>query len=457
LVPYGFLMAPIGGGLFILLPFLVSLSGIYQNLFILALSLPLGMGLVEAINAYEIIGQALSPRIQNTKTVMRIGLFLLAIPVALFVIPDTASNAFSVQTPFPQVFEWTGLGALMLATVLLGGASWIIWERWSQTEGSELGIAYWRRPSRAASVFPLGCFALVAGFFLSESFPMAALVLFSLGSVLLVAGILPRNTEKVQPARGPDTSLAKVELRKVPYEEKLVVGRRACELILQKYGRRRILAVCMWGDETENSQPYFGVNLLVVVRDGIRLPVQTYLFNGIEVKITYWEEIGILHRARTFDDEWPWQSASYRTRIVLYERKGWLRKMDRAAEESDLADSTNAVGDSALVLLRHLATLRDYQLQSDLVGEKAECWQIAWGAIELVFLLNHRYARRDYWKEVFECPIQTFDFRRQLEILLEVTSTSMDVMVGTAEKLCEELLEMVRSRRIGLTSSELKV
>ena len=96
-------------------------------------------------------------------------------------------------------------------------------------------------------------------------------------------------------------------------------------------------------------------------------------------------------------------------------------------------------------------------MQSDLVGEKAECWQIAWGAIELVFLLNHRYARRDYWKEVFECPIQTFDFRRQLEILLEVTSTSMDVMVGTAEKLCEELLEMVRSRRIGLTSSELKV
>jgi len=44
-----------------------------------------------------------------------------------------------------------------------------------------------------------------------------------------------------------------------------------------------------------------------------------------------------------------------------------------------------------------------------------------------------------------------------LEILLEVTSTSMDVMVGTAEKLCEELFDMIRSRRIGLTSSELKV
>jgi hypothetical protein len=131
--------------------------------------------------------------------------------------------------------------------------------------------------------------------------------------------------------------------------------------------------------------------------------------------------------------------------------------MDRAAGESDLADPTNAVRESALLLLRHLATLRDYQLQNDLVGEKAECWRIAWGAIELVFLLNHRYSRRDYWKEVFECPIQTSDFRHQLEILLELTRMSMDVMVGTAEKLCEELFDMVRSRRIDLTSSELKV
>src|SRR5207302_9610559 len=112
-------------------------------------------------------------------------------------------------------------------------------------------------------------------------------------------------------------------IEKTAYAEKSSLGKRACELILQKYGRRRVFAVCMWGDETENSQPYYGLNLLVVVRDVLRIPAQHYLLNGLEVSVYYWEEISILHQARTFTEEWPWSSNNYRTRIVLHEKNGW--------------------------------------------------------------------------------------------------------------------------------------
>lgn len=217
------------------------------------------------------------------------------------------------------------------------------------------------------------------------------------------------------------------------------------------------MGVCLWGDKVENSQPYFGVNVLVVVRDGTLLPSEKYVIDGIEVRIDYWQEISILHRVRMLDGEWPWRSGSYRTRIVLHEKKLWFRKMDNAVQKSDSADPTDAVRESAMLLVEHLAKLRDYRLLNDLVGAKAECWRIAWGAIELIFLLNRRYVRYDYWKEVFECPNQPADLRRQLETLLELTEVSIDSMVEAGEKLCEELFEIVRSRGINLVSSNLKV
>jgi len=246
-------------------------------------------------------------------------------------------------------------------------------------------------------------------------------------------------------------------LRRTAYAEKSSLGKRACELILQKYGRRRVFAVCMWGDETENSQPYYGLNLLVVVRDGLRIPAQHYLLNGLEVSVYYWEEISILHQARTFTEEWPWSSNNYRTRIVLHEKNGWLRKLDAAVQKSESADPTDAIRESALLLVGHLGKLRDAQLTNKTVEMKAECWRIAWGAIELTLLLNRRYVRRDYWKEVFECPLQTPDLQNELELLLELTPSSTEIMAKVAEKLSAQLFEMVGTRGISLASSELKV
>jgi hypothetical protein len=65
--------------------------------------------------------------------------------------------------------------------------------------------------------------------------------------------------------------------------------------------------------------------------------------------------------------------------------------------------------------------------------------------------------RRDYWKEVFECPLQTPDLRNELELLLELTPSSTEIMAKAAEKLSAQLFEMVGTRGISLASSELKV
>jgi len=449
-------MAPIGAGLIVLIPLFVSLRAFPEILFSLVPTLVWGIGLIEAFIAYLFIANARAPSVQRTRTFMHTGFVLLVAAFAFSVVPDTASRAFSTDIPFAQAFEWVGDGAFLFSSFLLAGTSWIVCDRWTQIGGEQLQVGNWTRASWHSWTFVAGMATGTTGVFLDPRFPGVSLVLFSVGALLLFAGILPRKSKENQLTQGSEAQ-PKVELRKVTYEEKIAVGKRACDLILHKYGRRRVFTVCLWGDEVENSQPFFGVNLLVVVRDGTRIPTEHYLFDGIEVNITYWEEIGILYRARIFDEEWPWRSGSFRTRIVLHERNGWSRKFDTAVHESDLADPTSAVRESAMLLLEHLAKLSDYRLQNDLVGEKAECWRIAWGAIELIFLLNRRYVRYDYWKEVFECPIQTSDLRVRLEILLELTDKPIELMVETAEKLCEEMFGMVRSRGTSLVSSDLKV
>jgi hypothetical protein len=449
-------MAPIGAGLIVLIPTLVSLGPFLEYVFSLAFGLVWGIGVAEAINAYLVIENARASSVRRTRRFMHIGFVLLVAQFVFLVVPDSASRAFSTEIPLPQAFEWVGSGAFLFSSFCLAGASWIVLDRWSQIGSDELEVQNWKKASWHTWAFVSGMATGTIGIPLDPRFPGVSLVLFSAGALLIFAGILPRKSKETQVTHGSETQL-KVELRKVTYEEKLLLAKRGCELILHKYGKRKVLAVCMWGDEVENSQPYFGVNLLVVVRDGIQIPAEHYLFDGIEVNITYWQEISILHRARIFDEEWPWRSGSYRTRIVLHEKKGWSRKLDQTVHESDLADPNMAVRESAMLLLEHLARLKDYRLQNDLVGEKAECMRIAWGAIELTFLLNRKYVRYDYWKEVFECPIQTPDLRPQLETLLELTKGPIDVMVENAEKLCEELFDMVGSRGISLASSDLKV
>jgi len=254
-----------------------------------AASFAFGLGMLEAFGVYPIIGTARAPSVQATRIVMHIGYLLLAIQFVFLLVPETTHRAFSVQIPFSQSLEWIALATLLLSGYLLGGATWVVWDRWRQTSAVVLEIPTWTRPSLQSWVLVLGFAFATPGFILNSILPSVSLVLFSVGAVLLLVGILPRKTKEGPRVQTTDTSTTS-ELRKTAYAEKSSLGKRACELILQKYGRRRVFAVCMWGDETENSQPYYGLNLLVVVRDGLRIPAQHYLLNGLEVSVYYWEE-----------------------------------------------------------------------------------------------------------------------------------------------------------------------
>ncbi len=455
-VPYGGVMLPVGSIVFVVWSFLFSFSGSHQTWPLLAWVLTFGVGFVEAVTAYDIIGEPRALSVQRTKNVMQVGFALFAISFAVLIVPEITSRALSVETPFPKTLESIGMGAFLLSAFPLGGASLIVWDRWSSSDPDELEIPYWPRRSRQYLFSQTGLMVALSGFVLIR-FPALALVLLTIGPALFIAGTILNRKSRTQPDHGPDIPLSKVELRKVGYEEKLATARKACELILRKLGRR-VFAVCMWGDEEENSQsPYSGVDLLVVTRDGVRLHGKDYVFGGISVRIAYWQEIAILHRARSFDENWPWYSDLYRRRVVLYEKKGWLRKLDSAVKESDVADSNDTIRESALSLYHDMTDLRDNLMKGDAVGVRADCLHVSWSSISLVFLMNRRYIRSDYWKEIFECPVQPSDFRPRLEILKGLVAAPQDDMVESAEKLGEELLEMVRSRGIKIASSELQV
>ena len=155
-VPYGFVLAPIGASLVVLFSVFVFTNGLLELLLGSAASFAFGLGMLEAFGVYPIIGTARAPSVQATRIVMRIGYLLLAIQFVFLLVPETTHRAFSVQIPFSQSLEWIGLGTLLLSGYLLGGATWVVWDRWRQTSAVVLEIPTWTRPSLQSWVLVLG-------------------------------------------------------------------------------------------------------------------------------------------------------------------------------------------------------------------------------------------------------------------------------------------------------------
>ncbi len=431
-------------------------SGFYRTIFAPAYVIALLPGLYESTVAYYEILDAQAPSVRRVRNFMTVGWVLIAMSFAESILSSMVSRAFSIETPFHEMFVCVGAGAFLVSTLLLGGGSLVAWQRWAFAGSEDLDIRYWTRPSRRETVRLLGLMGLFSGFVLSVPFATAGLVLFIASSVIVGVLTVARMASQKQHGVGPQVSFEKVELRMVSREERISVGRQISELVRRKYGRR-VLAVCIWGATARTpDRPHSGLDLLVVVRDGVRLPSESYVFNGLPVQISYWQEIGILNRARMFDEDWPWYTGHYRNRIVLFERKAWCRHLDKALEQSDKADSTEAIRDVAFSLIDHFGDLRDDQLESDAAEVMNSSMHIAWDAVKLVFLVNRAYWKKG-WKDVFECPVKPSDFRHLVETAMGITSASREEMIRAAEKLFEEGLEMVRSRGIGTDTSQLRV
>src|SRR3989441_12833355 len=133
-------MAPIGAGLVVLLSFFAYFGGVPDRLLSFATSLVLGVGMIEVINSYLVIRNARAASVQRTRTIMHVGFVLFIAQFAFLAVPDTASRVFCAETPFPQAFEWVGFGVLLLSSFSLGGASWLVLDRWSLVGVVELVI-----------------------------------------------------------------------------------------------------------------------------------------------------------------------------------------------------------------------------------------------------------------------------------------------------------------------------
>ncbi|OLD04869.1 MAG: hypothetical protein AUJ07_02555 [Crenarchaeota archaeon 13_1_40CM_3_53_5] len=439
-------------------PLMFPTIGFYDTLiFQWGYMIALFAGFYESFNGIAIIEDARAQSVVRVKKVVNIGWVLCGVFFAILFFPLMISLATSVEVPFYEVRLWIGNAALVSWALVFGVCSLIVWDRWSSLSVEELDIRYWENLSRRGMIGLVCRIGIFAGFVLSVLLPAVGLAVMAAASVPFIFLTLTGKKTQVEhrpPLQGPPE---KVELRKVSRKERLSIGEQICDLILSQYGRRRVHAVCIWGDTAEDPDlPYSSLDLLVVVRDGIRLPSEQYVFSGLLVGVNYWQEIQILHRAREFDENWPWHTDRLRKRIVLFEKKGWLHKLDRALEESDKADSAEPIRDTALKLVEDFGDLRNARLENDESWMKMSCGRIAWSTVTLVFLLDRRYLRKG-WEDVFECQAKPSDFRRLFETAVGFISASLEERIQAAEKLFVESLELAGTRGISLTSPQLQI
>ncbi len=449
---------PVAAVIGVIVPLMFPTIGFYDTLiFQWGYLIALFAGFYESFNGIAIIEDARAPSVVRVKKVVNIGWVLCGAFFAILFFPQMIGLATSVEIPFYEIRLWIGSAAFMSWALVFGVCSLIVWDRWSSLSVEELDIRYWEKLSPRGIIDLVCRVGIFAGFGVSVLLPAVGLAVMAAASVPFI--FLTLTGRKAPREHRPTLQglPEKVELRKMSHEEKLSIGQQICDLILGLYGRRRVHAVCIWGDTAEDPDlPYSALDLLVVVRDGMRLLSEQYVFSGLLVGIYYWQEIQILNRAREVDENWPWHTDRYRKRIVLFERKGWLHKLDRALEESDKADSADPIRETALKLVEDFGDLQNARLENDESWVKMSCGRIAWSTVTLVFLLDRRYVRKS-WEDVFECQAKPSDFRRLFGTAVGFISASLEERIQATEKLFDESLELARTRGISLTSSQLQI
>ena len=100
--------------------------------------------------------------------------------------------------------------------------------------------------------------------------------------------------------------------------------------MLDKYGQD-VLAVFVYGSASKKlDRPYSDLELIVVFRDRVEIPMKSYLFNGLIINIEYLQSSLFLNSAEQFTKDWHWEADQYRNRIVLDERDQWFGELDAA-------------------------------------------------------------------------------------------------------------------------------
>ena len=186
------------------------------------------------------------------------------------------------------------------------------------------------------------------------------------------------------------------------------------------------------------------------------IPKKQFVYEGVAVAIYYWPESSLMSRAREFDDDWPEWASYLRVKTVLYDPRDWLKNLEKAFEESDRTDLTDALRGAAWKIVKWLFYLKRESQRQNSIEMMNDCRSIASASVNLVYILNRMYWVRSYWSDVFSCPVQPSDFRRLVETAAGFARPSDEEAVAAAEKLGREMLELVRSRGVVLETSKLE-
>ncbi len=248
-----------------------------------------------------------------------------------------------------------------------------------------------------------------------------------------------------------------VELRKFAHEDRLDIGQQISKRVLDKYGDA-VLAVFICGSTAKGlDRPYSDLEMIAVVHDGMNIPEKYYVYRGLVIGIDYPQESNFLKAACRLTKNWPLEADQYRSRIILFERGGWMEKLNQAVADNEKADASDALRVAAVELTEDLCVLLNARLTGDIVGMRSRGRSVAGDAAGLVFLLNRRYVKTTswYWKQAFECPWKPKDFEMLVQISAGFAPASPEEIATAAVQLYAETMEMVRSRGISIESSEL--
>jgi kanamycin nucleotidyltransferase len=252
-------------------------------------------------------------------------------------------------------------------------------------------------------------------------------------------------------------SRPKVPLRKTSHEERVEVARKIAFRIVDSY-KADVLAVCISGFTAKKlDRPYSDLEMFCVITDGHEIANKYYILNGLLVQIEYFQESNFLKEATRVGFDWHLAADEFRNRIVLFEREGWLKLLERAVEENERADFSRELRWAILAMTESLAAVRNARWKKDWRDLRTRAFYLAWDTARVVFLYNRSYVltTSSFWKQLFDFTKQPEGFKQLIDIAAGFAKSTHEELVASAEQLWKVTMEMLEGQGIPIEAKEI--
>jgi len=248
-------------------------------------------------------------------------------------------------------------------------------------------------------------------------------------------------------------------LRKFTHEGRLRIAHQISDRIVEKYGNDILAAYVCGSTSKKLDRPFSDLELIVVVRDGIEVPMKYYLSNGLIIQIDYLQSSSFLRAAERFTDNWHMEGDQYRNRIELFERGRWFSSLDKAVSKNEKADPREVIRKAFLMMTESRAVLKNAVLANDKIGILSSSRVFAEDAARIIFLVNRTYVTTTswFWKMAFEAARKPKDFRVLIEKICGFTPGTIREVVKASEKLYGEICKFVGAKGVKIERDDLWV